>query len=390
MFATRLVLGKDITATCDDPVPDAQYRLAFDGCAAFGCRGVIFAHGLDEQVELAVLRIRQLLTWHTKLVVNAVGLSRGACAVLMLAQQTVPLAAALTLNVWLFDPVPGMPAREWGVRSVIVGSVCLFCLLPLSALFRLVLTVCICRGNDRVLVPPRRGAAGNLVSAATLNPWCMASRCADLTRAQHVVHAVALYPIEALPDVAFHAPLLPTFASSTRVDEDVVLGCHQGAIYIPSLSIGLTSYSTLETIQRVATFRGLFEFLATHGSTFSDAARWTLSVHPAHTLLQCLDHALAAGVAQTRTGHVSPGGWRAACLSQRAPTGAAGEYLNKAHALLAAAVAAEAEETESDQPEAGLPAHARPVLPVSAVYALTLQRAAFLPWYAHGWRSTVH
>ena len=45
---------------------------------------------------------------------------------------------------------------------------------------------------------------------------------------------LAIYPYEPLPDLAFHAPLLPKYPDGAAVEEDATLGCHQGAFYPPS------------------------------------------------------------------------------------------------------------------------------------------------------------
>lgn len=50
----------------------------------------------------------------------------------------------------------------------------------------------------------------------------------DLRGCVHVRRVLALYPYEPLPDIAFHAPLLPAYPPQALVEEDVTLGCHQG------------------------------------------------------------------------------------------------------------------------------------------------------------------
>jgi hypothetical protein len=126
------------------PIRANHFKLAFDGCGtAYGCRGVVFAHGLDEQCEVAEHYIHELLTQLTStvsvsttpsssdfssssssssyssfsksassssspLIVNVFGLSRGGCAALFLARRLADIPpASLQLNLCLFDPVPG-------------------------------------------------------------------------------------------------------------------------------------------------------------------------------------------------------------------------------------------------------------------------------------------
>jgi len=82
---------------------------------------------------------------------------------------------------------------------------------------------------------------GNLVC---LSQWCdafrwsTASRGLDARGARHLRRVLALYPHEPLPDAAFHAPILPSFPPAARVEEDVVLGCHQGALFAPMTDLG--------------------------------------------------------------------------------------------------------------------------------------------------------
>ena len=48
---------------------------------------------------------------------------------------------------------------------------------------------------------------------------------------------MALYPYEALPDIAMHAPTLCRYNhKSTLVQEDITLGCHQGALFLPTVT----------------------------------------------------------------------------------------------------------------------------------------------------------
>ena len=44
-----------------------------------------------------------------------------------------------------------------------------------------------------------------------------------------IKRVLAIYPCEALPDLAFHAPILPKYPPGADVEEDATLGCHQGA-----------------------------------------------------------------------------------------------------------------------------------------------------------------
>jgi hypothetical protein len=156
-------------------------KLAFDGCGtAFGAMGVLFASGLQQQVAVAVAHIRKLLQKIpplTALHVNVVGLSRGACAAMFLAQHLSSFdSMRLHLNLCLFDPVPG-----------------------------------------------------NLIATSDLDCCLMttANQATDLRACAPLRRVLALYPHEPLPDLAFHAPLMGQYPSLCQVEEDVFLGCHQ-------------------------------------------------------------------------------------------------------------------------------------------------------------------
>ena len=107
------------------------------------------------------------------------GLSRGGIAAYMLARHACGLSCAsrLRLSLCVFDPVPG-----------------------------------------------------NLISTAKyldlLGNVTTANRHIDL-RSCRIVRCLALYPADPLPDIAFHAPLLPDYPKGCEVEEDATLGCHQ-------------------------------------------------------------------------------------------------------------------------------------------------------------------
>ena len=111
--------------------------------------------------------------------VNVLGLSRGGIAAYMLARHACGLSCAsrLRLSLCVFDPVPG-----------------------------------------------------NLISTAKyldlLGNVTTANRHIDL-RSCRIVRCLALYPADPLPDIAFHAPLLPDYPKGCEVEEDATLGCHQ-------------------------------------------------------------------------------------------------------------------------------------------------------------------
>ena len=61
----------------------------------------------------------------------------------------------------------------------------------------------------------------------------VANQARDLSRCRVLARVLAIYPHEPLPDLAFHAPLLPRYPLAAAVEEDATLGCHQGALFVP-------------------------------------------------------------------------------------------------------------------------------------------------------------
>ena len=174
-----------------------EWKMGFDGCGVTnGISGTIWAFGLGSQCGEVEERVRALLKRGARPVhVTVVGLSRGGIFALLLAKRLGDLigrmaASAsrpeLRLALCLYDPVPGN----------LIGTV---------------------KYIDPIF--------GRLTTAASV---------LDVSRAP--IHRVlALYPYEPLPDLAFHAPLLPSYPEGCEVDEDATLGCHQGALYPPRL-----------------------------------------------------------------------------------------------------------------------------------------------------------
>ena len=183
---------------------EGPLKLSFDGCGVTnGNWGVLFASGLDGQVNVAVQIVETMLQQQQQqdtpqqndeqgVHVVAVGLSRGGMACMKLAQKlanTFPNTTSharqppprVTASLLLFDPVPG-----------------------------------------------------NAVSTGF--PWT-ACWSQDLSQCHNLQRVLALYPYEALPDLAMHAPTLCRYnPATTLVQEDVTLGCHQGALFMPRRS----------------------------------------------------------------------------------------------------------------------------------------------------------
>ena len=133
------------------------------------------------QVEAVAARVTELCAAHDvqPLHVNVLGLSRGGIAAYMLARHVSGLkcASRLRLNLCVFDPVPG----------------------------------------NLVSTAKYLDLFGNVTTA---------NRHIDL-RGCRIARCLALYPADPLPDLAFHAPLLPDYPTGCEVEEDATLGCHQ-------------------------------------------------------------------------------------------------------------------------------------------------------------------
>jgi hypothetical protein len=162
--------------------PQQQFKMCFDGCGVTnGTMGVLFAQGLGNQCDEVVSKVDDIISKDKRVTLNCLGLSRGGIACLMLSRK-LHKHRNVDVNLLLFDPVPG--------NSITGGYFDLF---------------------------HQTTAVQNI----------------DLTRSRNLKNVLALYPYEPLDDIAFHAPLLPDYPESTNVEVDVILGCHQGALYRP-------------------------------------------------------------------------------------------------------------------------------------------------------------
>ena len=166
--------------TADSPSSEstALFKMMFDGCGvSHGVSGLLFGSGLRDQAAKVRRALEDLVKIYGAPVrCNVLGLSRGGIAAIYLAQSLGELPpGAAELNVLAFDPVPG--DQTWS------GF-------------------------------PYTGAYAR---------DCGTCRC--------LKRVLALYPHEPLPDITFHAPVLVRWPDSARVEEDVTLGCHQGALF---------------------------------------------------------------------------------------------------------------------------------------------------------------
>mmetsp|Transcript_17015 Transcript_17015/g.28380 ORF Transcript_17015/g.28380 Transcript_17015/m.28380 type:complete len:391 (+) Transcript_17015:83-1255(+) len=203
-----------------------QYKISFDGCGVTnGLMGTLFATGLHSQCKEVEKHVKNILSLESssvlsslkasstnqktsnqiKVNLNVVGLSRGGIAAIQLAQMLhyIPVEL-LQINLLLFDPVPG---------NLITSS--------------------------------------KFIDIFSLNT---ANSSLDMSYCHNVRDVLALYPFQPLPDISFHAPLLPKYPAQCTVEEDATLGCHQGALFCQ------------RTIDARLSFFRIHEWLVKHGT----------------------------------------------------------------------------------------------------------------------------
>ena len=157
-------------------------KIRFHGCAIIrGAMGLIFGAGLDDQCDIVRARLMELISVHRcKVVLNLLGLSRGGVACFKLMSKLLKFdPETLDVHLLSFDPVPG-----------------------------------------------------NFVASAKLDIFGITHAWGNmnLSKMPVLTSALVLYPYEPLPTLAVHAPMIPIFAPNVAV-YDVILGCHQGAMY---------------------------------------------------------------------------------------------------------------------------------------------------------------
>eukprot|EP01126_Amoeba_proteus_P060165 TRINITY_DN7930_c0_g1_i2.p1 TRINITY_DN7930_c0_g1~~TRINITY_DN7930_c0_g1_i2.p1 ORF type:complete len:340 (-),score=46.04 TRINITY_DN7930_c0_g1_i2:116-1135(-) len=262
--------------------PYPQLKMSFDGCGtAFGWQGTLFATGLSEQCDRVVERVKELLAIGLTVKINCLGLSRGGMAILILVRKlstswkstrscfssSPPLQSSqnnISVNALLFDPVPG-----------------------------------------------------NLIFSSTVDIFgqTLTSQCMDVSDCDVLTRVLALYPHEPLPDFAFHAPILPKYSEKCQVEEMVVLGCHQGALYSPLSDVAChLSYSII------------FDFLTSVGTKFHRR----ILVPNKTDLLSELDHELGVHFPTQRYVH----SYKNVVITRDEPTTDKSCYLNSYHRTL--------------------------------------------------------
>ena len=230
-----LTNAQDLTdQQTDINVDETQFKMGFDGCGTvYGLRGMLFAHGLEQQCDVAVARVNELLTMGKKVKLNLLGLSRGGIAELFLIQKLKHIDCAhLEINALIFDPVPG-----------------------------------------------------NLITARKLDflRQTTANKAIDVSDSKNLNDVLAIYPVEPLPDFAFHAPLMPQYPNHTSVKNMVIPGCHQSALmnYPENQPIKFTD--TVALGSRISHYT-IYHFLQNHGTQLA-ASPMLLDQE---TILECM------------------------------------------------------------------------------------------------------
>ena len=232
-----------------------QCKMGFDGCGVTnGLPGVIWAFGLATQCDAIRARVDALISArHLPLRIVVLGLSRGGIGALMLAQRLRSAAPAgqISLHLCLFDPVPG-----------------------------------------------------NLIITVRLFDWFGISTAKGVMDVSDtpIERALAIYPHEALPDLAFHAPIMPRYPSGCELDEDSTLGCHQGALYPPSRRLPKQWFAACALSQH-----RVIAFLEASGTRFVPGSATPSAASLAPTCLQLCEEALGEKCQSTRASHAAGG-----------------------------------------------------------------------------------
>lgn len=245
-----------------------HYKLSFPGCGvSHGIRGLLFACGLREQCEVVRGYVESCVEAGQSVTVNFVGLSRGGIGGLYLAQMLASFdVAKVKLNLLLFDPVPGN-------------------LVWMSRFFDL---------------------------AGVMN----ANQAMDVSFVKNFGRVVVLYPHEPLPAIAVHAPLLAKFPHGCQLEQDVILGCHQGALWLRAQPDTCLAFSRIR------------DFLLQCGSHLDRSNRIARELDvPNNKLAEMLAMELQQNSPTTRCAHAPESGTQIVRYTT-------GQFLNRSHQAL--------------------------------------------------------
>jgi hypothetical protein len=275
--------ASDVTQSFTNQVNrNKPLKMQFDGCGVTnGMGGVLFASGLDDQCARVRERVQDVLKLGEEAVhVIALGLSRGgiACGKLALVlSATEELKTRVKLSLLMYDPVPGN---------------FIWTKIPFTA-----------------------------------------TQSQDLSSCSNLTDVLALYPHEPLPAIAVHAPLLYKYPQGCKVEEDVTLGCHQGALFETSPLANRNLQSLVEdrgghgtmTVASNLSFRRIADWFATKGVKFQFGGRF-YEPRQAECLEICRS-ALKVDYPTVRSLHDATGGGRQIVRSKPGTA----QYLNRYH-----------------------------------------------------------
>lgn len=142
---------------------------------------------------------------------------------------------------------------------------------------------------------------GNLIRTVQYLDWLGVSTASSVLDVSDcpVHECLAIYPYEPLPDLAFHAPILPQYPASCRLDEDATLGCHQGALYEPA---AMSARHPLHAACTLSQHR-VSAFLERCGVRFASEAPSAATL--AQACLAICESALGMREASTRSAHAA-------------------------------------------------------------------------------------
>ena len=291
LFAAACV-ATDISI--EAPTPDspsseslALFKMMFDGCGvSHGVGGLLFGSGLRGQADRVRAALLDLVGIYGSPVrcnvlgANAaslpdlaispsfptrgrdpvpLGLSRGGIAAIYLAQGLGDLpAGTVELNLLAFDPVPGDQTWSGFPYTGAYARDCGDC-------------KCLERRGTRVIRRPFNMSAREatparereVIARPKTSPVERKHRSRDepgevgtvaRSRRPGLKRVLALYPHEPLPDITFHAPVLVKWPDGARVEEDVTLGCHQGALFATRRSAHPVHVASNLAFRRVVNF----------------------------------------------------------------------------------------------------------------------------------------
>jgi len=243
-ICTATSLRDDLQGEVTEKFKAGHYRLCFAGCGVTnGFSGVVFAHGLRDQCAVVRKYVDAFLQQGHTIKLNFLGLSRGGIGGAYLAQELKDLSSEkIILNLLLFDPVPGN--FIWMARRLDMGGL--------------------------------------------MNT----NQAMDLSEIQNLGRVLVLYPYEPLPAIAVHAPLIFRFPQKCDLEIDVILGCHQGALFLEPKTDTCLSFSRIHA------------FMTECGTPFNTAVKYAQDlIRTPQVLEQALARELQRNAPSSRDTH---------------------------------------------------------------------------------------